>query len=133
VCSIIRPGQGETRDARVGGLTFDAGICAETVGATKLCMQIVTIPPGGRAKAHLHEWHETAVYLISGQAGMWWGERLEHHLEMHPGDLMYIPAGVPHVPYNRSATEPVIAVQSRTDPNVEEDITFRPELDGIHP
>jgi len=131
-CVIIRPGDGVTRDARVGGLSYALGVCAESVGATGLCMQVVTIPTGGRAKAHLHSKHETAVYLVSGEAGMWWGERLEHHLEMRPGDLMYIPAGVPHLPYNRSASEPVVAVQSRTDPNVEEDVTFCPELDAIH-
>src|SRR5690242_9991814 len=94
-------------------------------------MQVVTIPPGGRARAHLHENQETAVYLISGEAGMWWGERLEHHLLMRPGDLMYIPAGVPHLPYNRSDSHPVVAVQSRTDPNVEEDVQFLPELDAL--
>ena len=27
---------------------------------------------------------------------MWYGEQLEEVMEMGPGDLIYIPAGVPH-------------------------------------
>jgi hypothetical protein len=43
-------------------------------------LQIVTIPPGGRAKAHRHEAHETAVHVLSGESGMWYGARLGQHL-----------------------------------------------------
>ena len=37
------------------GLSYFEGIAAETVGSTGICMHLLTIPPGGRAKAHLHE------------------------------------------------------------------------------
>jgi len=26
-----------------------------------------TVPPGGRAKAHMHEGHETAIFVLSGE------------------------------------------------------------------
>jgi uncharacterized RmlC-like cupin family protein len=29
-------------------------------------MHLLTISPGGRAKAHLHAHHETAIYVLSG-------------------------------------------------------------------
>jgi uncharacterized RmlC-like cupin family protein len=29
---------------------------------------------------------------------MWYGERLQQHLVVHAGDLLYIPAGMPHLP-----------------------------------
>ena len=57
------------------GCSYFAGIAAETVGSTGLCMHVVTIPPGGRAKAHLHESHESAIYVLSGEAHTWYGER----------------------------------------------------------
>lgn len=114
------------------GLEYNVAISAETVGSRALHMQLVTIPPGGRARAHKHATHETALYALSGTSGMWYGERLEHHALVEPGDFLYIPADMPHLPYNPSATEPVVAVIARTDPNEQESVVLLPELDGIH-
>jgi uncharacterized RmlC-like cupin family protein len=41
---------------------------------------------------------------------MWYGENLEHHMQINPGDFLYIPGDMPHLPYNPSATEPCIAL-----------------------
>jgi hypothetical protein len=41
---------------------------------------------------------------------MWYGERLEEHLIAKAGEFVYIPAGMPHLPYNLSATESCVAV-----------------------
>jgi uncharacterized RmlC-like cupin family protein len=100
--------------------------------ASAIHMQLLTMPPGARAKAHKHEAHETAIYVLSGEAGMWYGERLEHHMVTCAGDFVYIPANVPHLPYNRSQTEPATAIVARTDPNEQESVVMLPELDGIH-
>ena len=75
------------------GFTYDAGISAESVGATGLCMHMLRIPPGGRARVHLHESHETAIYVLNGQGEMWFGDDLEHHVTCGPGDMIYIPKG----------------------------------------
>jgi uncharacterized RmlC-like cupin family protein len=96
-------------------------------------LQLVTIPPGGRAKAHKHATHETAIYALKGASGVWHGERLEHHTVVKPGDFFYIPADVPHLPYNPSQTEDVVAVIARTDPNEQESVVLLPELEAIHP
>lgn len=48
------------------GLDYLVGISAETVGSRALHLQLVTIPPGGRAKAHKHATHETAIYALQG-------------------------------------------------------------------
>jgi len=129
VCAVLRAGA-----PFVGkqGFSYAPAISAETVGASALHMQLLTIPPGGRAKAHKHEAHETAIYVISGQGAMYYGERLERHLVSGPGDFVYIPANVPHLPYNMSATEPCVAVIARTDPNEQESVVLLPELDAIH-
>src|SRR5689334_19427647 len=97
VCTVVRPGEVY---AGKQGLNYFAGISAQSTGARGLCMHLLTIPPGGRAKAHLHADHETAIYLLSGEAEMWYGEGLQQHLVMHAGDFLYIPAGVPHLPFN---------------------------------
>jgi uncharacterized RmlC-like cupin family protein len=128
-CKVIHPGEEYT-----GKQTFVyfAGISAENCGAQGICMHLLTIPPGGRAKAHLHDNHETAIYVISGEAGMWYGEKLEEHLDCRAGDYVYIPAGVAHLPYNASESQPCTAVIARTDPNEQESVVLLPELDALH-
>ncbi len=114
------------------GFSYAPAISAETVGARAIHMQMLTIPPGARARAHKHESHETAIHLLSGEVGMWYGERLENHMVNRAGDFVYIPANVPHLPYNLSATEPAVAVVARTDPNEQESVVLLPELEAIH-
>ena len=128
-CRIIAPGEAYSG---LQGLTYAVGISAESVGARGIHMQLVRIPPGGRAKAHKHEGHETAIYALSGVSCVWHGERLEHHSVVEPGSFCYIPANVPHLPYNPSATEEVTAVIARTDPNEQESVVLMPELDAVH-
>jgi len=115
------------------GFSYAPAISAETVGATGVHMQLLTMPPGARAKAHKHENHETAIYAISGRAGMYYGDRLERHMIIGPGDFVYIPANAPHLPYNLSKTEPCVAIVSRTDPNEQESVVLTPELDALRP
>ncbi len=105
------------------------GISAQSVGSRGLHLQIVRIPPGGKAKAHKHESHETAIYVLSGESGTWYGENLENHAIARAGDFLYIPANVPHLPYNLSDTESCVAVIARTDPNDQESTVLLPGLD----
>ena len=130
-CTILKASQsGESYDGRQG-LTYASGISAETAGAQALCLTRLELPPGARAKAHLHERHETAIYVISGEAEMIYGEGLGEHAVLRAGDYVYIPAGVPHLPYNASRTESCVAILARTDPNEQESVVLLPELDGV--
>lgn len=126
-CRLVKPGA--TYDGKQG-LSYFHGISAESTGAKGICMHILTMPPGTKAKAHLHESHETAIYMLSGSAHTWYGERLEHHVIVHAGELFYIPAGVPHLPANLSST-PCTALIARTDPNEQESVVLLPELDAL--
>ena len=58
------------------GFTYNEGISTESVGSTGICMHLLTIPPGGRAKAHKHLTHETAIYMLEGVTVMHWGQSL---------------------------------------------------------
>jgi uncharacterized RmlC-like cupin family protein len=126
-CTIIRPG-GSFNGLQ--GLAYGAGVSAETAGAAAICMHRLTLPPGARARAHLHEQHESAIYVISGTADFWSGAGLEHHVVLRPGEFLHIPAGVPHLPANTSS-EPVEAVIARSDPNEQESVVTLPELDAL--
>ncbi|CVI63732.1 cupin domain-containing protein (plasmid) [Agrobacterium leguminum] len=128
-CRIVRP-----TDSYVGkqGLNYFEGIAAETVGSVSICMHVLKIPPGERAKAHLHVSHETAIYALSGETNCWFGERLETHVVVREGDMFYIPAGVPHLPANLS-TRPAMVIIARTDPNEQESVMLLPDLDQLVP
>ena len=128
-CQKLRPGQ--TYAGRQGFSYFE-GIARETTGAQGICMHLLDIPPGGRAKAHKHATHETAIFVLEGRAKMAWGERLEHVMETAEGDLVYIPADVPHLPFN-DGDAPVRAVIARTDPHEQESVVLLPHLDALVP
>jgi uncharacterized RmlC-like cupin family protein len=121
----------QARESYVGkqGLAYTPGVSAETVGSAALWLGSVPVPPGGRTKAHIHEHHESAFYMVSGdEVELWTGDELQHRNLAHAGDYLYIPPGVPHVAVNRSAT-PALFVGARTDPHEQESVVMRPELD----
>jgi uncharacterized RmlC-like cupin family protein len=127
-CRVVRAGHGYEGKQ---GLDYGAGVSAETTGSRGLCLHTLVIPPGGRGRAHLHEDHESAIYVIAGESEMWWGDQLAHHEVVNAGDFVYIPAGVPHLPANRSSTAALTAVVARTDPNEQESVVLLPELDAL--
>lgn len=131
-CTVVRGARPVTGEQ---GLSGFAGVAAEMTGARGLCMHLVTFPPGGRAVTHRHKAHETAISVLSGTSEMWYGEGLREHLTVAAGEFLSIPADVPHLHANASATEPCTAVLARTDPNEQESVLLMPELelDGVPP
>lgn len=128
-CQKIRP---SGTYAGKQGFTYVEGVSAERMGAEGICMHLLTIPPGGRAKAHKHATHETAIYAIAGETVMFWGERLEHRMVLSEGEILYIPADMPHLPMNVSGA-PATAVIARTDPHEQESVILLPELEHLVP
>ena len=127
-CVLV--GAGDAAEGNTG-VTYAAGISATTAGARGLCLQLASLPPAARARAHQHDDHESAVYVMEGQMVLFSGERLEHKVVANPGDFIYIPNGVPHLVVNGSDTEPTVGVLARTDPNEQEDVTALPDLDAL--
>jgi uncharacterized RmlC-like cupin family protein len=119
-CRIVRGG--ESYRGRQG-LDYFAGVSRESTGARAICMHLLEMPPGASARPHYHEAHETAIFVLEGAAEMRHGPNLEHVMQAAAGDFIYVPAGVPHQPYNPHA-EPVRAVIARTDPNEQESVVL---------
>lgn len=115
------------------GTVYAPGISAETVASKSLFLGLVTLPPGERTRAHVHERHESAFYMLSGEeVELWSGEGLAHRAIARPGDYLFVPASVPHVAVNRSATAAVF-VGVRSEPTAQESVVMRPELDARVP
>ena len=115
------------------GSDYRAGVSAETTGSQGIWLGLMALPPGGRTRAHVHEHHETALYMMSGDVlELWTGNELEHCEAVRPGDFVYIPANVLHVAVNRGAT-PAIFVGSRNEATARESMVLHPEMDGRVP
>ncbi|MCQ8771310.1 cupin domain-containing protein [Streptomyces telluris] len=116
-CTVVRTGQYEGIQ---GGL-FGAGISAQSAGAKALCLHRLVMPAGTRGRPHLHEGHESAIFIQSGQVEVWHGEGLAQHVVLHAGDYFHIPADTPHMPVN-SSDEDMVCLVARTDPNEQEGV-----------
>jgi uncharacterized RmlC-like cupin family protein len=115
------------------GSEYIPGISNETVGSQVLFLGMVTIPPEGRTRAHIHPYHESAFYMLSGDVvELWTGNALEQQEKAYPGDYLYIPAGIPHVAVNRSNV-PAVFIGVRDEPTAQESVEMHPELDARVP
>jgi uncharacterized RmlC-like cupin family protein len=114
------------------GSDYDPGVSTETVGSNALFLGIVTLPPGARTRAHVHERHETALYVLSGEIEMWTGDQLQHRETARPGDYIYVPANVLHVGVNRG-DQSAVCVGARNEPTARESLVLYPVMDASVP
>ena len=119
-CKVVRGGEGFLGKQ---GLNYFSGISAESANAEAICMHMLVMPPGASAKPHYHEAHETAIYMLEGVTEFLHGPNLEFKERVEAGDYVYIPAGVPHQPYNPT-DKPARALIARTDPNEQESVVL---------
>jgi uncharacterized RmlC-like cupin family protein len=127
---VVRGGEGYRAEQ---GSDYLPGISSETVGATALWLGIASLPPGNRTRAHVHERHETAFYMLSGdEMEMWSGDELQYRDVMRSGDYLYIPANVLHVAVNRGSM-PAVLLGARNEPTAQESVVMHPEMDARVP
>ena len=112
---IVHSADFDPNTPQTPGMDRRAAISHATAGATKLWAGTVTIHPNAKTGAHHHGPLESVIYVISGQARMRWGERLEFTAEADPGDFIFVPPYVPHQEINASDTEPLECVLVRSD------------------
>jgi uncharacterized RmlC-like cupin family protein len=108
-----------------------AAVTAQSAGAQALSLQRVTISAGAPEGAHLHERHETALYLLRGTLVVFHGDWLQEHAVVRPGEYFYLPAGVAHAMRALDPAEPCVALVARTDPNEAEASVLLAELDPL--
>ena len=123
--AVVKPGQTYLGKQ---GITYGAGASKETVGAEKICMNVMPIPPGGRAKAHYHDGIETIAYLLEGECAVYYGDALERRVLCNAGDHVFCPADVPHAPSNESG-KPCTWLVVHSSGSDQDGIVLLPELD----
>ena len=110
---VIKPG--EDRDVP-RGVVGGAEISQVTADAHNIYMGHFRVPPGARSRPHYHEGCESAVYMLSGGLLVRWGDKLDHELELRPGDMVYVPPRETHILENTSDTEAAEYVVARDSP-----------------
>lgn len=112
------------------GFTYGAGASAETVGAKHVCMNVLPMPPGARAKVHYHQGIETIAYLLEGECAVYYGQQVEHHVLVHKGEQVFVPADVPHAPCNESGA-PCTWIVVHASGSDQDGIVLLPLLDDL--
>lgn len=112
------------------GFTYRAGVSAETVGARQVCMNVLPMPDGIRAKTHFHKGIETIAYLLDGECVVHYGERLEQQVIVRAGEQIFIPPDIPHAPSNESGA-PCTWIVVHSSGSDQDGIVLLPELDEL--
>jgi uncharacterized RmlC-like cupin family protein len=116
--TVIRADEADHDTAQTEGLPRLNGVSAETSDAENIWLGQPTAPPGMDSDPHHHGEAESAGYIISGHARVYYGENYDNVLDMGPGDFAHIPPFLPHLERNLSDTEPIEFVTARTPANI---------------
>jgi len=103
---VIKPHQLDHQTPQTTGMERLAAISHVLVGSEALWAGIMLADPDTASSVHHHGPLETVVYVVSGQSKVRWGSRLEHEVDLEPGDFVFIPPYVPHQEINPAPDQP---------------------------
>ena len=111
---IVKPGPDHLVPRGVVG---GAEVSQATTGAANIYMGVFRVPAGAQSIPHYHAGCESAVYMLSGNLNVRWGEELEHSIALERGDLVYVPPRETHLLENPSETTDAEYVVARDAPD----------------
>ncbi len=127
---VIHP-QDRVEELASGSMLRQSGIASVTVGAEKIWLGYVELPPGCASAVHHHGEAESGIFIISGHARFFSGSDLSIAADAMAGDFVWVPPHVVHVEMNVSQTEPIKMVVARS---TQAALTFNlPTPEGWHP
>jgi uncharacterized RmlC-like cupin family protein len=103
---IVKPLQFDDRTPQTPGMLRLAAVSRRLVGSEALWAGVMLVDPDTASSVHHHGPLETVVYMVSGQSKVRWGSRLEHEVDLEPGDFLFIPPFIPHQEINPSPDQP---------------------------
>jgi uncharacterized RmlC-like cupin family protein len=110
---VVRPSD-RVPDLASGAMIREAAISQTVVGAQKIWVGYVELPPGLVSAVHHHGEAESAIYVISGRARFYAGPQLTEMREAEAGDFVWVPPHLVHVEMNPREDEPVRMVVARS-------------------
>jgi uncharacterized RmlC-like cupin family protein len=118
VAPVVTRGGLEEATANSGGAIRVSGVSIQHTPARRLWFGKVHNDPGYRSVSHHHGEAETGGYVLSGKARIYFGERFEDYIDMETGDWVFVPPFMPHIECNRSRSEPLTWLTTRTPENI---------------
>lgn len=115
---VTRAGSEDTGTGQSGGCVRASGVSPQHTPATRIWYGRVSNEPGYRSLPHHHGEAETGGYVLKGTGRIWFGADYEQWVEMNEGDFVFVPPFMPHVECNRSRTEPLVWLTTRTPENI---------------
>ena len=103
---VVKPLQFDDHTAQTSGMRRLAAISQTLVGSEALWAGVILAEPNTASSVHHHGHLETVVYVLSGRSKVRWGSRLEHEVDLEPGDFLFVPPYVPHQEINPSPDQP---------------------------
>lgn len=116
VC-VVKGTQPASTTAQTRGMERRPGVDANTTGAGRIWLGLVTCAPNTLGPPHHHGEAETAAYVLSGRIRVYFGEGFHEFVDAGPGDFIFVPAHLPHIEGNVTE-EPAEAVLSRSPDNI---------------
>ena len=115
---VTRGGLEDANTANSGGAVRVSGVSIQHTPARRLWFGKVHNDPGYRSVTHHHGEAETGGYVLSGKARIYFGEKFEDYVDMETGDWVFVPPFMPHIECNRSRSEPLTWLTTRTPENI---------------
>ncbi len=99
---------------RLAAISPDSGIDSALWGG------LFEVMPGARTGIHHHGEQQTVAYVLQGVCEIRWGEQGEYAARAKAGDFIHVPAWLPHMEINPSASETLrwVVVRSTSTPIV---------------
>jgi uncharacterized RmlC-like cupin family protein len=113
---VVKPLQFDDHTPQTTGMRRLAAITHVRVGSEALWAGVMLAEPFTASSVHHHGPLETVVYVLSGLSQVRWGKRLEHQVDLEPGDFVFIPPYTPHQEINPSPTQPTQWIVVRSGP-----------------
>ena len=103
---VIKPHQFDANTAQTPGMQRVAAVSKLLAGSQGLWAGVTVVAPNVASGIHHHGETETVIYVISGQAKMRWGDRMQFEEDVEAGDFIYVPPFAPHQEINPSPDTP---------------------------
>jgi uncharacterized RmlC-like cupin family protein len=103
---VIKPLDLDDRTPQTAGMHRLAAVSHILVESKSLWAGVLLAEPGTASAVHHHGPVETVVFVLSGRSRLRWGSRLEHEVDLEPGDFVFIPPYVAHQEINPSPDQP---------------------------
>ena len=113
---VVKPLQLDDHTPQTTGMRRLAAISHIRVGSEALWAGVMLAEPDTASSVHHHGPLETVVYVLSGPSKVRWGDRLEHEVDLEPGDFVFIPPYMPHQEINPSPDQATQWVVVRSGP-----------------